>query len=226
VFAFVVEMFLRRKVRLTSFAINNSIIFPRVRLLSAEGENLGLFATYHALEMAKARKTDLVLIKANPEPLCVLESAEKIRRHAEEVSNIYESRFTFDPCFKVKIIQFSPNVDVGDFQRKVEILRYFLQSRHRCEVKLTSASPRLLARILSEVRDVGAPPEEVDDNQVRIKLWPANPGETHWDYKIPNFPDESDASIYKRRLKPNGPIGKDNDPRNDRRSKVHLYEID
>ncbi|MDQ5931258.1 MAG: translation initiation factor, partial [Patescibacteria group bacterium] len=48
--------------------INSQIRVPELRVLDAEGENLGVFPLAEALEMAKARGVDLIEVNALSKP--------------------------------------------------------------------------------------------------------------------------------------------------------------
>lgn len=65
--------------------LNEDIAFPRVRLISSEGENLGEFAIQDALNLAKDENLDLVLISSGIKSLPVV----KIMNYSKK---IYEDK--------------------------------------------------------------------------------------------------------------------------------------
>jgi len=50
------------------YSVNENIRFPEVRLLGEDGEHIGIIATAKALEMAKERELDLVVVQSKAEP--------------------------------------------------------------------------------------------------------------------------------------------------------------
>jgi translation initiation factor IF-3 len=162
-----------RLLRLARLATNDSILHPCVRVYDSHGSDLGIFKTTEAIALAQKEKADLVLVRSNPEPACVIGNKAVIEEQADqEEIFIKTSRFNLDPCNKVKRIQLSPSVDVKDFERKVSLLRYFLIERHRCEVVLTAPSLSVIARVIAELRDVGTPSEHFKEHDLNIKIWP------------------------------------------------------
>ena len=191
-------MFLRRVTRLVQFAANESILHPKLRVIDSNGIDLGVLDRGVAINLARKQRHDLVLVRTQPEPTGLIGRKDVIESEADMGDE--ESRpttsFSLDPCHKVKRIQFSPTVDVKDFERKVVTLRYFLIRRHRCELVFTSHAPSVLARILAEIRDVGAPAEEFDEAELSVKIWPVIPDVCESTVKM-NLPleDQSDSSM-------------------------------
>jgi translation initiation factor IF-3 len=156
--------------------INDQIFITPIRVLNEAGELLGNFETPHAIKMAKERNTDLVLVAAYP-PSAIFANRESLK---SETPPPLES-FAFDPSARVKQFVFGLNIDVGDFERKIEEMRNFLGLGWRCQVSLRpartqpDAPARLVNRILAEIRDVAKPPDIVPDKvkeDFKMSIWP------------------------------------------------------
>ena len=164
------------RLTLRRLLVNDHIFVTPVRVLNRAGEYLGSFETSEAMKMAEERNTDLVLVSASP-PTAVLDNKDSIQ---SETTQLMEA-FAFDPCARVKKIVFGLNIDIADFERKVEEMRGFLKLGWRCEVSLrgmivTPAAPRsLVSRILAEIRDVAKPSDTLPDQMrqgFRMQIWP------------------------------------------------------
>lgn len=110
----------------TSFRIrtNHYIKVPQVRLLDAEGQSLGVFATADALKKAKELGVDLIEInpKASP-PVCKLEEFGKYKYEEKKRANSARKN---QKTSELKELSFRPNTDVGDLTHKMESAKAFL----------------------------------------------------------------------------------------------------
>ena len=118
----------------TAHQINEEIHDKEVRLISAQGEQLGIMPLAEAL--AKAGDADLDLVKISPNavpPVCKLMDYGKFRfeqgkREKEAKKNQH--------VVEIKEIRMSPGIDVGDFNTKLKNAQKFLADGNRVKVSV------------------------------------------------------------------------------------------
>jgi translation initiation factor IF-3 len=105
-----------------------------VRVISADGQQLGVFALAEAINMARARGVDLVEIAATATPpVCRLVDYGKYRY--EQAKKVKEAR-KHQHANKVKEIQLSPQIDPHDFGVKLGHAVDFLCEEMKVKVTL------------------------------------------------------------------------------------------
>ena len=114
--------------------LNEEINDKEVRLIGAEGEQLGIMSSDEALNIADERGLDLVKIspQAVP-PVCKLMNYGKFRfeqskREKEAKKNQH--------VVEIKEIRMSPGIDVGDFNTKLKNAQKFLADGNRVKVSV------------------------------------------------------------------------------------------
>lgn len=112
--------------------INEEIRDKEVRLISSEGEQLGIMSSKAALALAEEQNLDLVKISptATP-PVCKLMDYgkykfEQTKREKEAKKNQH--------VVEIKEIRMSPGIDVGDFNVKLRNAQKFLTEGNRVKV--------------------------------------------------------------------------------------------
>ena len=108
--------------------INSEIKDKELRVISADGEQLGIMSASDALHIAETKGLDLVKIapQAKP-PVCKIMDYSKFRY--EQAKREKENR-------KTKEIRLSVTIDVGDFNTKVNQAKKFLASGHKVKVSI------------------------------------------------------------------------------------------
>ena len=112
--------------------INEEIRDREVRLVSADGEQLGIMSAREALE--KAIELDLDLVKISPTatpPVCKLMDYgkfkfEQTKREKEAKKNQH--------VVEIKEVRMSPGIDVNDFNVKLRNAQKFLAEGNRVKV--------------------------------------------------------------------------------------------
>ncbi len=148
--------------------INEEIKDKEIRLIGADGEQLGIVSADEALKLADEKNLDLVKIapQAKP-PVCrimdygkhkfELAKREKENRKNQKVSNIKEVRFT-------------PNIDEHDFNTKLNQAMKFLKSGDKVKVSVrfrgreithSSIGKDLLVRFREGVSEVGVSDKDI-----------------------------------------------------------------
>ena len=112
--------------------LNEEIREPEVRLISEEGEQLGVMSGEQALRIAEEREMDLVLIspQAKP-PVCKIMDYGKFR--FEQTKKEKEARKN-QRIIEIKEIRMSPGIDTNDFNVKVKNAMKFLKDGNRVKV--------------------------------------------------------------------------------------------
>ena len=112
--------------------INEDIRDKEVRLISAEGEQLGVMSARAALEIAMEQELDLVKISpnANP-PVCKIMDYGKYR--FEQSKRDKEAKKN-QRVMEVKEVRMSPGIDVNDFNVKLRNAQKFLAEGNRVKI--------------------------------------------------------------------------------------------
>ena len=112
--------------------INEEIRDKEIRLISDEGEQLGIMSAKEALAIAEEQELDLVKISPNAvPPVCKLMDYgkfkfEQTKREKEAKKNQH--------VVEIKEIRMSPGIDVGDFNTKLRNAQKFLADGNRVKV--------------------------------------------------------------------------------------------
>ena len=112
--------------------INEEIRDKEIRLISAEGEQLGIMSAKEALALAEEQELDLVKISPTAvPPVCKLMDYgkfkfEQTKREKEAKKNQH--------VVEIKEIRMSPGIDVGDFNTKLRNAQKFLADGNRVKV--------------------------------------------------------------------------------------------
>lgn len=113
--------------------VNEEIRVKEVRLVSADGEQLGIVPIREALELSQEKELDLVEVAPSAKPpVCRLMDYGKFK--FEQSKREKEARKK-QKIISVKEVKMRPNIDEHDFQVKAKNARKFLNSGDK--VKLT-----------------------------------------------------------------------------------------
>lgn len=114
--------------------INSEIKDKELRIISADGEQLGIMSAKEALKIAEDNDLDLVKIapQAKP-PVCKIMDYSKYRY--EQAKREKENRKN-QKQIETKEIRLSVTIDVGDFNTKVNQAKKFLASGHKLKVSI------------------------------------------------------------------------------------------
>ncbi|MCH5315240.1 MAG: translation initiation factor IF-3 [Eubacterium sp.] len=114
--------------------INEQIKDKELRVVSADGEQLGIMSAKEALKLAYDKDLDLVKIapQAKP-PVCKIMDYSKYRY--EQAKREKENRKN-QKQIETKEIRLSVTIDVGDFNTKVNHAKKFLAAGHKLKVSI------------------------------------------------------------------------------------------
>ncbi|ABF45804.1 translation initiation factor IF-3 [Deinococcus geothermalis DSM 11300] len=144
--------------------VNEQIRVRQIRLIGAEGEQIGIIDTRDALAMAREKGLDLVMVspQAVP-PVCRLLDYGRFRY--EQQQNEKENRKRAR-AQEVKAIKFRVKIDDHDFNTKTGHVRRFLEEGHKVKVTIMfrgrerthpELGERILHRVAETLADIGAP---------------------------------------------------------------------
>ena len=119
---------------ISELMINEQIRDKEVRVISAEGEQLGVMSSKEAMKLAKEANLDLVKIAPNAKPpVCKIIDYGKYRY---EMARKEKEAKKKQKVIEVKEIRLSPNIDVNDLNTKMNHARKFLQGGNRVKVSV------------------------------------------------------------------------------------------
>ena len=136
-------------------AINSDIAAASIRLIGAEGENVGVVTIVEARQMADDVGLDLVEISPDADPpVCKILDYGKFKYEAQKKkSEARKKQKTID----VKEIKMRPGIEEHDYQVKIRAMIRFLDSGDKFKVTLRfrgreMAHQELGAKVLERVR--------------------------------------------------------------------------
>ena len=114
--------------------INEQVRDREVRVISSNGEQLGIMSSKEAMKLAREADLDLVKIAPNAKPpVCKIVDYGKYRyEQARREKETKKKQRTME----VKEIRLSPNIDVNDLNTKANQARKFLSKGDRVKVSL------------------------------------------------------------------------------------------
>ncbi len=154
---------------ISDYMINEQIRDREIRLIGANGEQLGIMSAREAQEKADEAGLDLVKIapQAKP-PVCKIIDYSKFRY--EQSRKEKEARRK-QKTVEIKEIRMSPNIDTNDLNTKISAARKFLEKGNKVKVSIrfrgremahTQASRPMMnefAEKLSDIAQVDKPPK-------------------------------------------------------------------
>ena len=113
---------------------NLEIRVPRVRVIDAEGQQLGILGRDEALHLAQEAEMDLVEIQPTADPpVCRIMDFGKFRFEQQKKAQAAKKR---QKQVEIKELKFRPTTDVGDYQIKLRNLLRFLDEGDRVKVNI------------------------------------------------------------------------------------------
>jgi len=144
------------------YQINEEIRDKEVRLIGADGTQLGIMPASQALEIAYEQDMDLVKIAPNSNPpVCKIMDYGKYR--FEQAKREKEARKN-QHVVEIKEIRMSPSIGLNDFKTKLKNGQRFLQDGNRLKVTVrfrgremahTNSGEELLKKFAAECSEFG-----------------------------------------------------------------------
>lgn len=169
-------------VRETGPRINDRIRAPEIRLIGAEGENLGVVTPHRARELADEAGLDLVEISPNAvPPVCKIMDFGKFKY--EQQKKEAEARKN-QKIIEIKEIKFRPGTDDHDYDVKMRSVVRFLNDGDKVKVTLRfrgremahmDLGRELLERVAKDVAELGKIESmpKVEGRQMVMMIGPA-----------------------------------------------------
>jgi len=162
--------------------INERIRSSTVRLISAEGEQLGILSVRDAIQVAKDGGFDLVEVAPNSDPpVCRVMDYGKFRYQASK--KVQEARKK-SRGGQMKEIKLRPHTEDHDLGFKIKNLKKFLDKKHRVKITVffrgremayMNAGVELLKRVAEEISEDGTveqPPTREARNRMTMVIIP------------------------------------------------------
>ena len=141
--------------------INEEIRDKELRVIGAEGDQLGIMTSAAALALAEEKNLDLVKIAPNAvPPVCKIMDYGKFR--FEQLKKEKEARKN-QKVVEVKEIRMSPSIDTNDFNTKVKNAQKFLKDGNRVKVTVRFRGREMAHTSLGEqlLKQFGADCDEI-----------------------------------------------------------------
>jgi translation initiation factor IF-3 len=134
---------------------------PEVRLIGADGEQVGVVPLEQALETAQEQALDLVEVSPHEQPpVCRIMDYGKFRFEQSKKKNAARKK---TKQIQLKEVKFRPGTEEGDYQVKLRNLQRFLENGDKTKVTLRfrgremahrEIGARLLERVQSDLSDM------------------------------------------------------------------------
>ena len=142
--------------------MNDRIRATEIRLIGAEGENIGVVPPARALQLAEDVGLDLVEISPNASPpVCKIMDFGKFKYEQQKRESEARKK---QKTIEVKEVKFRPNTDTHDYDVKMRNVFKFLENGDKVKVTLRfrgremahqNLGRELLERVASDVEGTG-----------------------------------------------------------------------
>ncbi|WP_200834056.1 translation initiation factor IF-3 [Nitrincola tapanii] len=141
--------------------MNENIRASQLRLIGADGAQVGIVSIEEALEIAQAAELDLVQISESDPIVCKVMDYGKHQYELKKKANEAKKK---QAQMQVKEIKFRPGTEEGDYQVKLRNLIRFLEGGDKAKVTLRfrgremahqELGMQLLERIEQDLAEVG-----------------------------------------------------------------------
>ncbi|WP_435988794.1 MULTISPECIES: translation initiation factor IF-3 [Sulfitobacter] len=142
--------------------VNDKIRSNEIRLIGADGENVGVVTPQRAMEMADEAGLDLVEISpnANP-PVCKIMDFGKFKYEQQKRESEARKK---QKIIEIKEVKFRPNTDTNDYDVKMRNVFKFLEGGDKVKVTLRfrgremahqNLGRELLERVAADTKEIG-----------------------------------------------------------------------
>ncbi len=139
----------------------------QVRLISSNGDQLGIMPVRDAFDVAAREGLDLVEVAPNADPpVCRIMDYGKFKYEASKKEQEARKK---TKAFQLKEVKFRPHTDEHDLNTKVKKIMMFLEKKNRVKLTLMyrgrelayqEAGIELLKRVADEVKELGSVEQE------------------------------------------------------------------
>jgi translation initiation factor IF-3 len=165
--------------------INNMITAPTVRLISATGEQLGIFAAFAAVKMAEEEGLDLVEISPTADPpVCKIMDYGKYKYEKQKKEQESKKK---QIVTVVKEIKLRPTTDTHDLEFKLNHVKRFIAERDKVKITMQFRGREMmfidrgketLKKIVQDLASIAEPesPPKTEGKSLSVMLGPKTPG--------------------------------------------------
>jgi translation initiation factor IF-3 len=149
-------------VRETGPRINDRIRAPEIRLIGADGENVGVVTPARAMQLAEEAGLDLVEISPSAvPPVCKIMDFGKFKYETQKKEAEARKK---QKIIEIKEVKFRPNTDTHDYEVKMRNVVRFLEDGDKVKVTLRfrgremahqDLGRNLLDRVAEDVKEIG-----------------------------------------------------------------------
>ncbi len=142
--------------------VNDRIRAPEIRLIGADGENVGVVPPERGRELAAEAGLDLVEISPNATPpVCKIMDFGKFKYEQQKRESEARKK---QKTIEVKEVKFRPNTDTHDYDVKMRNVVRFLEKGDKVKVTLRfrgremahqNLGRELLERVAEDVKEIG-----------------------------------------------------------------------
>ena len=143
--------------------INEQIRAKQMLVIGPNGEQLGIKSKDEALTVASYAGFDLALINNGENPVCKLMDYNKFKYEKKKKQKESQKRQKENNA-EMKEYRLSPNIDVHDFNTKLNNAKKYLEKGHKIklsirfrgrEMQFTDKGKEVLLRFADELKEVG-----------------------------------------------------------------------
>lgn len=143
--------------------INEQIRAKQMLVIGPNGEQLGIKSKDEALTLASYAGFDLVLINNGENPVCKLMDYNKFKYEKKKKQKESQKKQKENNA-EMKEYRLSPNIDVHDFNTKLNNAKKYLEKGHKIklsirfrgrEMQFTDKGKEVLLRFADELKEVG-----------------------------------------------------------------------
>ena len=168
--------------RETGPRINDRIRGAEIRLIGAEGENIGVVTPGRAMQLAEEAGLDLVEISPNAvPPVCKIMDFGKFKYETQKKEAEARKK---QKIIEIKEMKFRPNTDTHDYEVKMRNVIRFLEDGDKVKVTLRfrgremahqDLGRNLLDRVAEDVKELGKVESmpRVEGRQMVMMIGPA-----------------------------------------------------
>ncbi len=148
--------------RETGPRVNERVRSAEIRLIGAEGENVGVVTPERGMELAEAAGLDLVEISPNASPpVCKIMDFGKFKYEQQKKESEARKK---QKIIEVKEVKFRPNTDTHDYEVKMRNVTKFLGNGDKVKITLRfrgremahlDLGRRLLERVADDTTELG-----------------------------------------------------------------------
>ena len=141
---------------------NEEIPFSEVRVIDEEGKAVGVMSKSAAIELARTRGMDLILVAPNTQPPVV--RILDYGKYKYEISKREQKAKKNQIIIEVKEMKFRIGINEHDYQTKLKHIKRFIEEGNKVKVTVmfrgrelafTEKGKEILERISKDVADIG-----------------------------------------------------------------------